>query len=113
MTEGEKVPNTPPEGMTPGDFEAIFQKFCKARSRKPPVPCPKCGEEIDFLYNYTKTKTKSELHLDEDGAPHYEGVAPLLEGEEDGDYECPECNECLTQIQSEAIRILKGKPGGV
>lgn len=66
--------------------------------------CPKCGNEITFLYGYSEKKWEVQLDSNE---------SCVLEEMYDVDalhsFECPDCNEELFKTEGEAIEFLKKK----
>ena len=68
--------------------------------------CPKCGKEINKLYNIQLGEMCWEM--DEDG--EYENRVDLfVQHDETNFWECPECNERLFDNEEEAINFLKGE----
>jgi len=69
--------------------------------------CPKCGNEIDELINYSKGWEKHRFWIDSQGYPQYEMDEFIPD--EGNEWECPECNEVLFTDEEEATKFLKGE----
>jgi len=71
--------------------------------------CPKCGKEIDYLWNYSAVWEEYKLTIGRDGYEQYEFIddsAPV-DGIDD-EYVCPECHEVLFTDEEDAVNFLKG-----
>lgn len=69
--------------------------------------CPKCGEELKFLRNYSKAEEVFIFTVDEGGKPDYEHL-DVIPGS-DNDWECPECKKVLFTDEEKATEFLKGR----
>lgn len=69
--------------------------------------CPKCGEELDYLLDYSKCEEVYEFSLKPDGEIQSEQVDRISEDTPD-DFECPECKEVLFTKEEDAVKFLKG-----
>ena len=65
--------------------------------------CPKCGTEIDYLYNLESGDM--EYRFNPDGS--YEGMEFATDGGRN-EYECPECRKTLFTNETDALEFLKG-----
>jgi len=69
--------------------------------------CPKCGKEIDYLFDYSKVEQLFIFSL-ENGEPRYEAKDSFSLSLPD-EWECPECGEVLFRSEEDAIKFLKGE----
>jgi predicted RNA-binding Zn-ribbon protein involved in translation (DUF1610 family) len=72
-----------------------------------PPCCPKCGEEIDYLFNVCEEVCRYVFELDDDGCPRYD-----YDDAWEGDfsiYECPNCGAEFFHSEKEAAEFLKLK----
>jgi len=74
--------------------------------------CPKCGEEITSLRNYIPAQVCYDVQYNakNDMLDYYKDGQ--TDPDDDGDYECPECNQILCLDADAAKKILKGERGG-
>jgi len=71
--------------------------------------CPRCGKEIDYLYNYSAVWIEYKLTIGIGGYEQYELMDdPVPIGDRDDEYVCPECREVLFTSAEDAINFLKG-----
>ena len=70
--------------------------------------CPKCGNEIDHLMNWVKKEVEYCFSVDEEGNEENEFTDDAY-SLDDGDYECPECQEVLFTDRILALEFLKKK----
>jgi len=84
-------------------------KESKTKGGKKNMPtCPKCGKEIDHLNQFAPAEMRFKFTVGKDGESHSVPLGPsTFEAEED--FECPECQELLTNDEEDAARILKGE----
>jgi len=69
--------------------------------------CPKCGEEITYLNDYSKCEEVYEFSLKPDGEIQSEQV-DRISGDTPDDFECPECKKVLFTKEEDAVIFLKG-----
>jgi endogenous inhibitor of DNA gyrase (YacG/DUF329 family) len=71
--------------------------------------CPKCGEKIDWLYEYDEAEVRFKLYVDSEGDPVWsdrefiDATGDLIE------YACPECNQVVCDYEEEALAFLRGE----
>lgn len=72
------------------------------------VTCPKCGKEIDHLNQFAPAEMRFKFTMGKNGEAHSAPLGPsTFEAEQD--FECPECQELLTNDEKTALAILKGE----
>ena len=71
--------------------------------------CPKCGKEIDYLKNYQPATMVYTLTLDRSGNRSYYPGDTFPNNDDDGTYECPECNAELAYNEEDALAFLRGE----
>jgi hypothetical protein len=67
--------------------------------------CPKCKKEIDYLKYYEPREAYYHFRVRQSLAD-YEMIE-LLDLDEVGDFECPECSEVLFNDEAEAEKFLR------
>lgn len=70
--------------------------------------CPHCNAEIEELVLFERIERKSRCALDEEQnmLKHYVAMIPT----DEDDYECPECQNVIAQLDEDAEAFLMGKP---
>lgn len=68
--------------------------------------CPKCGEPVDHLRNYSSATIVYDVSLDGDYLQYDQD--DVISGE-DGDYDCPSCGIELAYNEEEALAFMKGE----
>ena len=72
--------------------------------------CPSCGEEIEYLRDFTKVEQEFRLYIDENGGDQLEDMNNLVPcDDEEDEYECPECAIVIFRDCLEAVAFLKGE----
>lgn len=73
------------------------------------VKCPKCGEDIGYLRDFSPTWREFRLTIGENGLADYEDVGNdcSMDSKED-EYGCPKCGQILFTNEEEALNFLKG-----
>jgi hypothetical protein len=74
--------------------------------------CPKCGVEITSLRNHIPVQVYYDVQYNAETDMldyHHNG---WTDPDDDGDYECPECDQILCSDADVAKKILKGERGG-
>ncbi len=80
----------------------------ETKSQEKPKPvCPKCKKELTYLRNSTSCLVASEFSLNGVGEPFYYHM-DYRNTLEDGDYNCPNCGDCLAENEQEATEVLRG-----
>ena len=73
------------------------------------VKCYKCGEEIDFLTEYSKGWIRYDIFIGNDGQEDYEARDPIHDDMPVVEYDCPECGVSLFNNNEDAIAFLRGE----
>lgn len=72
------------------------------------MQCPKCGETVESLRNYSPSTTIYTVTLGDDGRLEYYHN-DVIGGDEGGDYECPNCGTELAHNDEDALAFMKGE----
>ena len=72
------------------------------------VKCPKCGEMIDYLRNFTPGW--GVYIFDSDGEYTYSETMP--DDNRDDEFNCPQCGETLFGCEESAKEFLRGGQDG-
>ena len=80
------------------------------RSKK--ACCPHCNRWVDYLVERAMLAVYYELFIDSDGCEEFrDSVWPSESSDEESTYSCPECEEVVAELYSDAVAFLKGEKG--
>lgn len=72
------------------------------------IKCPKCKKELNLLRHFQSGEKSWLFEIGEDESARYEEDY-FYPGNDEGRWECPECDVVLCTNEKQALQLLKGE----